>query len=105
MEKSILLETIGDTIENRVIDFLIEGRGIDYSKTDIADGCRISRPSVYKILPKLLKEKVVKVTRTMGRITLYTLNTGNDKAKALLKLEEILLHESFELDDQLYLPD
>ena len=48
MEGSILLGTIGDTLENRVIDFLIEGRGLDYSKTDIADGCEISRPTVYK---------------------------------------------------------
>ncbi len=96
MEKSILLETIGDTIENRVIDFLIEGRGIDYSKTDIADGCEISRPTVYKVLPKLTKEGVVKITRKMGRITLYTLNIENEKVKNLLKLEQMLLQKSFE---------
>ncbi len=96
MEESILLETIGDTIENRIIDFLIEGQGLDYSKKDIADGCEISRPSVYKILPKLLKEGVIKVSRKIGRITLYTLNPDNEKVKALLKLEEILLKESFE---------
>ncbi len=95
-EKSLLLETIGDTIENRVIDFLIEGKGIDYSKKDISDGCEISRPTVYKILPMLLEDKIIKVTRKVGRITLYTLNTENEKIKALLKLEEILLKKSFE---------
>ncbi len=40
-EKSMLLETIGDTTENRMIDFLIEGKGISYSKKDIAEGCDI----------------------------------------------------------------
>ena len=100
MEKSILLETIGDTIENRIIDFLIEGRGIDYSKTDIADGCEISRPTVYKILPKLIKEGLVKITRTIGRIMLYTLNTENEKVRTLLKLEEMLLKKSFESVEQ-----
>jgi len=95
-EKSMLLEVIGDMPENRVIDFLIEGRGIDYSKQDIADGCELSRPTIYKILPKLIKEGTVKATRTIGRITLYRLNEENEKAKALLKLEEILLKESFE---------
>ena len=96
MEKSILLETIGDTIENRIIDFLIEGKGIDYSKTDIAYGCEISRPTIYKVLPKLVKEGVVKITRNIGRVTLYTINPGNEKVKSLLKLEEILLKKSFE---------
>ncbi len=95
-EKSLMLETIGDTTENRVIDFLIEGKGIDYSKKDVADGCGISRPTVYKILPILLKEGVIKVTRKVGRITLYTLNTENEKVKTLLKLEEMLLKKSFE---------
>jgi DNA-binding transcriptional ArsR family regulator len=94
-EKSMLLEIIGDTPENRIIDFLIEGKGIDYSKTDIAEGCGLSRPSIYKILPKLLEEGVVKVKRKIGRITLYQLNEENDRVKALIKLEEILLKESF----------
>lgn len=96
MEKSLLLEVIGDTIENRIIDLLIEGRGLDYTKKDIADNCRISRPTLYKIFPKLIKEKIVKPTRIIGRIQLYSLNTENEKVKALLKLEEFLLKKSFE---------
>ncbi len=96
MEKSILLETIGDSIENRIIDFLIEGRGITYSKKDIADGCEISRPTLYKILPHLVTEGVVKIVRKIGRITLYTLNEENEKVKSLLSLEKILLQKSFE---------
>ena len=96
MEKSILLEAIGDTIENRIIDFLIEGIGIDYTKKDIADGCGISRPTLYKILPKMMKEGIVKPTRTIGRVQLYSLNTINEKVKALMKLEEFLLKKSFD---------
>lgn len=96
MTKSILLEVIGDTVENRIIDLLIEGRGIDYSKTDIADNCGISRPTLYKVLPQLVKKHVVKPTRKVGRVQLYSLNSQNERVKALLKLEEILLKESFE---------
>lgn len=96
MEKSMLLEIIGDAIENRIIDFLIEGVGIDYTKKDVADGCGISRPTFYKIFPKLLKVKIIKSTRTIGRVQLYTLNTENEKVKALLKLEEFLVKKSFE---------
>ena len=96
MEKSILLEIIGSAIENRIIDFLIEGIGIDYTKKDIADGCGISRPTFYKVFPNLLKAKIIKATRMVGRVQLYTLNTDNEKVKALLKLEEFLLKKSFE---------
>ncbi len=95
MDKSILLEVIGDSVENKIIDFMVEGRGIDYTKKDIADNCGISRPTIYKILPMLLKRGLVKPTRKIGRVQLYALNTDNDKAKALLKLEEYLLRKSF----------
>ena len=96
MEKSVLLEVIGSSTENRIIDFLIEGVGIDYTKKDIADGCNISRPTFYKVFPNLLKAKIIKATRIIGRVQLYTLNTENEKVKALLKLEEFLLKKSFE---------
>ena len=95
MDKSLLLEIIGDTIENRIIDFLMEGLGIDYTKKDIAEGCGMSRPTLYKVLPKLIKEGVVKPTRIIGRVQLYSLNVENEKVKALLKLEEFLLKQSF----------
>jgi len=92
----MLLGVIGETMENRIIDFLIEGRGFSYTKKDIADNCKISRPTVYKVLPKFLKGGIVKSTKKIGKITLYTLNEENEKVKVLLKLEEMLLKKSFE---------
>ena len=95
-EKSMLLEVLGDSVENRIIDFLMEGRGISYSKTDIAGGCEISRPTVYKVLPRMTKNGVISFERKLGTISLYKINEQNEKIKALFKLEEILLKESFE---------
>ena len=92
----MLLEVIGDTIENKILDFLIEGRGIDYTKKDIAHNCGISRPTLYKLFPRLIQQGIIRPTRTIGRVQLYTLNTENDKVKALLKLEEFLLKKSFD---------
>jgi len=95
MEKSMLLETIGDSVENRILDFLIEGHGLDYSKKDIAEGCEISRPTVYKVLPRMIEVGFIKASRKVGRITLYSINPDNERIKALLRLEELLLKESF----------
>lgn len=92
----MLLEVIGDSVINRIMDFLIEGRGLDYTKKDIADGCEISRPTLYIVLPLLVKERIVKPTRVLGKVQLYALNEASDKAKILLKLEEMLLAKSFE---------
>ena len=100
MSNSLLLQTIGDTVENRIIDFLIEGRRIDYTKKDIADNCDISRPTLYKIFPMMMKSRIVKPTRMIGRVQLYSLNESNEKAKALLKLEEFLLKKSFEDEER-----
>nr|WP_304765266.1 helix-turn-helix domain-containing protein [Candidatus Burarchaeum sp.] len=96
MEKSILLSTIGDTPANRIADFFIEGRGIDYTKTDVANACGISRPTAYKLMAVLAKDGFVKKTRTIGRAVLYTLNLENTRVKALMKLETLLLAQSFE---------
>ena len=96
MEKSPLLWIIGDTPEHTVIDFLIEGLGIDYTKIDIARGAEISRPTLYKILRKLENEEVIMPTRIIGRSQLYTLNRKNEKVRFLLKMEEMLLAKSFD---------
>jgi hypothetical protein len=97
-EKSMLLETIGDTPENRILDFLIEGKGIGYSKKDIADGCDLSRPTIYKMLPGMLKEQLVAKTRKIGRIELYEVNSESEKVGRLLKLEALLLKESMPME-------
>jgi len=96
MEKTPLLNIIGYTIENRIVNFLIEGKGIEYTKTDIARGSGIARPTLYKVWPTLVKEGIVKCTKTIGKIKLYTLNEKSEKVQMLLKLEEMLLKKSFE---------
>ncbi len=101
MNNSILLKVIGATTENRIIDFLIEGIGVDYTKKDSAENCEISRPTLYKIFPRLVKEGIIKPTRIIGRVQLYSINTENDKVKALFKLEEFLLKKSFEEIDKI----
>ena len=46
MEKSLLLEFLGDTPLIRVIDFLIENSIFDYTKTEIAENAGIARASL-----------------------------------------------------------
>ncbi len=49
MDKSLFLQVLGDSAEMRIIDFFIEHRWSDYTKTEIAKWCEMSRPTLYKV--------------------------------------------------------
>ena len=63
MEKSLLIQFIGDNPATRIIDFLIENKGMDYSKSEIAEGARISRAALFKHWNKIEKFNLIKITK------------------------------------------
>ena len=95
-EKSLLVQFLGDTPYVRIIDFLIEGKPFDYSKTDIAKGSNVSRVTLFNFWDKLEKFKILKETRRFGKTKLYTLNEENPIIKDLLNLEFSLIQRSME---------
>ncbi len=93
-EKSLFLNFIGDTPLFRIIDFLIEHMGMDFSKTEIANGADISRTSLFKYWTVIEKNGIAKVTRCFGKTKLYTLDSKNPLVKTLLQLEIQLIEQS-----------
>ena len=87
MEKSLLVEFLGDTPLIRVVDFLIENSIFDYTKTEIAENAGISRASLYNIWPMLEKFEVIKASRKIGNTTLYKLNKENPVVQKLIELD------------------
>ena len=98
MDKSIFLQVFGDTPFFKVLDFLIENQGFDYSKTEIAKGAGIGWSTLFKVWPQLEMANLVKVTREFGNTKLYTLNTDNPIVKELLKLEMIMIEYFADID-------
>lgn len=90
------MEFIGDTPTTRIIDFLIENKGMDYSKTDIADGSGISRATLFKYWDKMEEFGLVKETRRFGKTKLYTLNTGSELTQELLRMESTLIRQTMD---------
>ena len=86
-EKSTLIGFLGDNPIVRVIDFLVENKGLDYSKGEIAEGSDISRTTLYKVWGKIDEMKLVKETRRFAKARLYLLNEGNPIVQRLLRLE------------------
>ena len=71
----------------KIVDLLIDNKGMDYTKSDIAKGAEISKASLFNYWKELEKQEIVKVTRKFGKTRLYTLNTESVITKKILDLE------------------
>jgi len=92
---TIFRKALGNSPIIRVLDFLIEGRDLDYSLTDIADNANIGWTTLHRIWDMMLTMKMVKPTRVIGRAKLFKLNITNPAVKDLIKLyDTLLLQES-----------
>ena len=95
-ETTIFRETLGDSPIIRVLDFLLEGRGLDYSLSDIAENSNIGWTTLHRIWDKMLKSGLVVPTREIGRAKLFKLNEENPAVKELIKFYDTLLYQHTE---------
>ncbi len=99
-ETSLLLKLVGDTPLFRIIDFLIENKGLDFTKKDIISGADISRSTLFNYWEELEKYNIVKVTRRFGKTRLYTLNITNPLVKHILDLEFAMIKTAMDLENK-----
>ena len=93
-EKSLLLNLTGDLPLFNIVDFLLDNKGMDFSKTDIAAGAGISRASLFNYWSQIENHGIVKVTRSFGKTRLYTLNTKSPVTQKIIELEKALISEA-----------
>lgn len=90
--ETLFRKALGDTPKLRVLEFLIEGRELDYSITDIAEGSEIGRTTLFRIWNDLQKTGITKHTRIIGNAKLYQLNIENSFVKKMIELfDEIII--------------
>ncbi len=85
--KSVFLETFGESLMIKVLDFFLTYQNFDYSKSQVSEEIGISRITIEKVWEKIIKAKIIIKTRTVGRAELYRLNKQNPKVKALIELD------------------
>ena len=95
-EKSLLLNLTGEMPLFKIIDFLLDNKGMDFSKSDISKGAEISRASLFNYWNEIEKHGIVKVTRSFGKTKLYTLNVKNPVTLKIIELEKTLIAESMD---------
>jgi len=90
--ETLFRRALGETPKIRVLEFLIEGRELDYSISDIADGAEIGRTTLFRIFDDLIKNKIIIPTRQIGNAKLYKLNIKNVFVKKMIELfDEIII--------------
>lgn len=95
-KKSLIIKFLGENPVLKIVDFLIENKGIDMSKKEIIDGAEISRASLFNYWEQIEEQGIVVVTRKFGNTKLYTLNSKNQIVKKLLELESVLIAKSLD---------
>ena len=93
-EKSLLLQLTGEMPLFKILDFLVDNKGMDFTKKGIAEGAEISKASLFNYWPELEKYNIVKVTRRFGKTKLYTLNAESPIVKKILELESTLIRQA-----------
>ena len=90
--ETLFRQTLGDTPKIRVLEFFIEGRELDYSISDIAEGAEIGRTTLFRIWDDLIKTKIIVPTRQIGNAKLFRLNINNDFVKKFIEIfDEIII--------------
>lgn len=95
-EKSLLLNLTGEMPLFKIIDFLLENKGMDFSKLDISKGAEISRASLFNYWNEIEKHGIVKVTRSFGKTKLYTINVKSSITQKIIELEKTLISEAMD---------
>ena len=94
MDESNLLKFFGDNPFIRTLDALIDNIGEDYSKKELQELSGISKGAFFIHWPKLEELGLVRVTKTLGRTKLYTLNKNSALVKDILKFEMRMIDET-----------
>ena len=87
MESSLFVRFFGNAPIVKIMDFLIENRLFDYSKTEIARNAGVGWSTLHGIWGELERNGIVIKTRTIGRAEMHRLNTDNLLVKNFIELD------------------
>ena len=76
----------GENALTKILDFFLENRFWDYTKTDVAREAGVSRIQLYRVWPILEKLEIVKPSRKIGATVLFKANTESPIFKKLSEL-------------------
>ncbi|MCP8309026.1 MAG: hypothetical protein H3Z54_10095 [archaeon] len=94
--ETLLLKYLGASPILRIVDFFLDNPLSDYSKNEIVKNLEMGRVTFFKYWRELEKSGAVKVTRKVGRATMYQLDRESEVVKQLIKLDMALARKAME---------
>lgn len=77
----------GNSPQAKILDFLGDHPNYDYNISDLSEYASVSRPTLYSIIPELVRKKLLVETRIVGKSKMYKLNIESELVKTILKLD------------------
>ena len=85
-EQGEFCKIIGDTPRNRILEFFIEGREMDFGVGDVAREIGLNRLTTYSVMKELVHNEFLIQSRKVGKGQLYRLNIKKLEVTMLIQL-------------------
>ncbi|MBI4095330.1 MAG: hypothetical protein HY438_00555 [DPANN group archaeon] len=95
-EKTAYIQVMGNSPINRVLDFLVVYDQFDYSLTDIAKNAKVGYATLMRTWDALEKNKIVLLSRLVGKAKMYKLNKANPAVQHFVKMYWEITNEATE---------
>ena len=90
-QKTGFVKVFGDSPRVLVIDFLLDNFDLDFHKSDMAEITGVSRMTIDKYFPELIKNELIIKSRKIGRAKMYLVNKKNPLIRKLSELDYFLI--------------
>lgn len=87
MDESVFVGTFGRSPIVRVLDFIISNDMFDYPKTEVSERTGVSRDTLNKLWPNLVGNGILKKTRSVSNVDMYSIDKDNPIAQKLIDLD------------------
>jgi hypothetical protein len=95
-DETLLLRYLGSSPVLRITDFFLDNPLSDYSKNEVVKNIQMGRATFFKYWKELEKSGALKMTRRIGRATMYQLDRENRVVKHLIKLDMAISRNAME---------
>src|SRR3989338_7622348 len=90
-ERGELCKIFGITPRNRILEFFLEMREIDFGRGDVDRETGLNRATTYNTVEELIRQEIIVPTRKLGNTQLYKLNIHKPEVRALIEAFNVLL--------------
>jgi predicted transcriptional regulator len=92
--KTFFLKVMGANPINRVLDFMIENERESWAITEISKQANVGYSTLKILLPKMEKNNLLKITKQVGKLKLYTIHKENPIVAKIYELHnQIILQQ------------